>query len=139
MAETDGMRWILLLTLITAASDTGAYFAGTAFGRHKLCPAISPGKTIEGFVGGLASALLVTLLSGPLLFANINLSKLAVLSLLLSVFVVAGDLTESIFKRSNQVKDSGSILPGHGGILDRVDSILAAAPVLYYIVAFGIV
>jgi len=139
MAEVDGMRWLLLLTLITTASDTGAYFAGTAFGRHKLCPAISPGKTKEGLVGGLISALFVTMLSAPLLFANINLAKLAVLALILSVFGVAGDLTESIFKRSNQVKDSGSILPGHGGILDRVDSILAAAPALYYVVTYGLV
>lgn len=139
MAETDGMRWLLLLTLITTASDTGAYFTGTYLGRHKLCPAISPGKTVEGFAGGLVSALFVTLLCGPLLFGNINLTELAILSLVLSCLGVAGDMTESIFKRSSLVKDSGSILPGHGGILDRVDSILAAAPALYYVVTSGMV
>ncbi|NOX25539.1 MAG: phosphatidate cytidylyltransferase [Deltaproteobacteria bacterium] len=139
MAEARGMNWLLLLTLIITASDTSAYFTGTALGRHKLCPKISPGKTLEGFVGGLAGAVVVTLLSGPLLFGNIDQYRLVILALVLSCLGVVGDLTESVFKRSWQVKDSGAILPGHGGILDRVDSILAAGPALYYIIAFRII
>jgi phosphatidate cytidylyltransferase len=139
MAEARGARWLLLLTLIIAASDTGAYFIGTALGRHKLCPKISPGKTVEGFVGGLAAAVIITSLSGPLLFGDISRYRLVVLALVLSSLGVVGDLTESVFKRSCRVKDSGAILPGHGGILDRVDSILAAGPALYYIIASGMV
>jgi phosphatidate cytidylyltransferase len=138
MAETNGMHWLILLTLIITASDSGAYFTGSAIGHHKLCPRISPGKTIEGFVGGLAAAVIVTLLSGPLLFTDISQYHLAFLAVILSCLGVAGDLTESIFKRSNNVKDSGTILPGHGGILDRVDSILTAGPALYYIVTLGL-
>ncbi len=139
MAQPKGMHWLLLLTLIVTASDTGAYFSGTFWGRHKLCPQISPGKTIEGFIGGLVGAMSVTLISGPLLLGNHNYGKLAFLALVLSSLGVIGDLTESIFKRCHKVKDSGSILPGHGGVLDRVDSILAAGPALYYIVIFGLV
>ncbi len=137
-STSQGIHWLILLTLIITASDTGAYFAGTAFGRHKLCPKISPGKTIEGFIGGLLAAVFVTLLSGPLLFGDISQYRLAILAVILSCVGVLGDLTESIFKRTNKVKDSGSILPGHGGILDRVDSILMAGPALYYIIIWRI-
>jgi len=139
MALSRGMNWLILLTLIIAASDTSAYCVGCAFGRHKLCPRISPGKTIEGFIGGLSGATIVTLLCGPLLFSDISQYRLTILALVLSCLGVIGDLSESVFKRSHNVKDSGTILPGHGGILDRVDSILLAGPALYYIVRFSII
>ncbi|HFQ80476.1 MAG TPA: CDP-archaeol synthase [Desulfobacterales bacterium] len=139
MSAASGRQWLILLTLITTASDTGAYFTGTLLGRHKLCPAISPGKTWEGLAGGLIAAVIVTIIAAPFIFPDSSILKLILVSLLLSIIGVGGDMTESIFKRSHKVKDSGAVLPGHGGILDRVDSILAAAPVLYYAIKLGIV
>ncbi|MCB2182714.1 MAG: phosphatidate cytidylyltransferase [Desulfobulbaceae bacterium] len=138
MALPQGVFWLLFLTTITAASDTGAYFFGKSLGRKKLCPSISPGKTREGFIGGLfcgsACALLVAFifLDGP------NVPLLAGTAVLLSALGVIGDLVESLLKRSMGAKDSGSILPGHGGILDRVDSLLLTAPLLYFMVIFNL-
>ena len=126
--------WKLLFTLfLVFAADTGAYFAGRAFGKRKLAPKISPGKTIEGAIGGLALCAVWALLVGRWVFGlhgAAQIATLVALSLLVAVVSIIGDLTESMFKRSVGLKDSGHILPGHGGILDRVDSIVAALPVM---------
>lgn len=122
-----GPHWVMWLLLICWAADIGAYFSGKAFGRRKLAPSVSPGKTWEGAVGG---ALLAVAVCGGLL-AYAGLLKPVWIGLIVALVAVSiiGDLFESVLKRHSQVKDSGSLLPGHGGMLDRIDSILAAAPV----------
>lgn len=125
--QNNGAWLVLLLMLVVAVADSGGYFAGRRFGKHKLAPAVSPGKTWEGFAGGfLANCLLALILSQVL-----GASLLLVLALIVptSLISVLGDLLESMVKRHAGAKDSGSILPGHGGILDRVDGITAGAPV----------
>lgn len=125
------LRLIFLLFLIFAA-DTGAYLAGRNFGKRKLAPNVSPGKTVEGAVGGLLLCAAWALIAGAAVFeiSGQPLLMLVLLSLVVAVLSIVGDLTESMFKRVAGLKDSGNILPGHGGILDRVDSLLAAAPVM---------
>lgn len=130
--DHGSLRLIYLFFVIFAA-DTGAYFAGRRFGRRKLAPAVSPGKTVEGLLGGLATVLVWCALAGPPIFELDGAGEwllLAGLSLLVALASVVGDLTESLFKRAAGVKDSGHILPGHGGMLDRVDSLLAGAPIM---------
>ena len=121
---------LVIFFFIIWSADTGAYLAGRTWGKHKLAPAISPGKTIEGLVGGLVAALLIAALVGVLMWelsiAKILLWLLAIA--LVTLFSVAGDLFESIYKRRAGVKDSGKLLPGHGGVLDRIDSACAALP-----------
>ncbi|MDM4770944.1 phosphatidate cytidylyltransferase [Solimonas sp. SE-A11] len=128
-----GGVWKLGYSLfIVFIADTGAYFAGRAFGRHKLAPNISPGKTVEGAAGGLLATAVWALTAGVHVFKaeGAQVALLLGLTLVVAVASIIGDLTESMFKRVAGIKDSGNILPGHGGILDRVDSILAAAPVM---------
>lgn len=125
--QNNGAWLVLLLMLVVAVADSGGYFAGRRFGKHKLAPAVSPGKTWEGFAGGfLANCLLALIVSQVF-----NQSLLLVLVLIVptSLISVLGDLLESMVKRHAGAKDSGNILPGHGGILDRVDGITAGAPV----------
>lgn len=136
MTMPAGAKWLLFLTTITAASDTGAYFTGMSLGRHKLCPSISPKKTVEGFVGGMLCGTGFALLVAVFLFNDVNMLRFAAAALFLAALGVVGDLIESLVKRSMGVKDSGTILPGHGGILDRADSLLLTAPVLYYLVTY---
>ena len=125
--QSSGAWLVLLLMLVVAVADSGGYFAGRRFGKYKLAPAVSPGKTWEGFAGGfLANCLLALILSQVL---NQDLLLMLVLILPTSLISVLGDLLESMVKRHAGAKDSGSILPGHGGILDRVDGITAGAPV----------
>jgi phosphatidate cytidylyltransferase len=125
--QNNGAWLVLLLMLVVAAADSGGYFAGRRFGKHKLAPAVSPGKTWEGFAGGfLANCLLALIVSQ---FFNQSLLLMLVLIVPTSLISVLGDLLESMVKRHAGAKDSGSILPGHGGILDRVDGITAGAPV----------
>jgi len=129
--SSDGMIWVFLLICLVFANDIGAFYAGTFFGKHKLCPAVSPGKTVEGSLGGLAACFTV-----GILFRLFGLPGLPWGWFLLSVLCIAvagpvGDLFESIIKRSSSIKDSGSILPGHGGLLDRIDALLFASPVAY--------
>ncbi len=125
---------VLWLVLMVCAADIGAYFAGRSFGRRKLAPRVSPGKTWEGAVGGLFMVALAAW-AGALYF---KLPALAVVAFGcgVGIFSVIGDLTESMFKRAAQLKDSGALLPGHGGLLDRIDSVTAAAP-LYALGLFG--
>lgn len=122
-----GSNYVLFLLLLVWAADVGAYFAGRRYGRHALAPIVSPKKTWEGALGGVVAALLVAGLG----VARFQLPGLAflLLALLTVALSIVGDLTESLFKRNSGVKDSGAILPGHGGVLDRIDSVTAAAPV----------
>ncbi len=133
----EGAAWILVATAITAGSDTGAYFSGRRFGRHKLCPAVSPKKTVEGVVGGVLAAVFTSLLIGYWLLAEPCPVFIVCSAVVLSLFGVLGDLVESVIKRGAGVKDSGSCLGGHGGILDRIDSLLFVIPALYYILIFS--
>ncbi len=113
-------------------ADIGAYFAGRRYGKRKLALEVSPGKSVEGAIGGFITAMLAACLLAPWAFGvgHFDWLPLLLLCALVIVASIVGDLTESLFKRYRGVKDSGTILPGHGGILDRVDSLLAAAPVL---------
>ena len=122
----SGAERVLWLLLVVIAADIGAFFAGRAFGRTRLSPRVSPGKTWEGAVGGMACVALIAGLAS--LRLQLPLGFCLLFGCLLGIFSIVGDLTESMFKRAAGLKDSGSILPGHGGILDRIDSITAAAP-----------
>ncbi len=128
----NGIYKLLYLFFLVFAADTGAYFAGRTLGRHKLAPGISPGKTVEGAIGGVLLCAVWAATAGVYVFATSGTDTywLIALSLLVALVSIIGDLTESMFKRMVGIKDSGTLLPGHGGILDRVDSILAAAPVM---------
>lgn len=117
---------------IVMLTDTGAYYTGRSIGRHKLAPRISPGKTIEGAVGGFVMAVVTGVLCKLLFFGEIPISHALLLGAVIGAIGQIGDLAESMLKRAAGVKDSGAILPGHGGMLDRVDSLLFCAPVLYY-------
>lgn len=125
--QPQGAWLVVMIAAIVAAADTGGYFTGRKFGKRKLAQAVSPGKTLEGFAGGLVSNLILGAIIAYLSGSNICLLLAIVIPT--SLFSVLGDLLESMVKRHAGVKDSGVILPGHGGILDRVDSITAAAPV----------
>jgi phosphatidate cytidylyltransferase len=127
-----GVPWIFFLLAVIFAGDTAAYYIGTTIGRHKLSPNISPGKTVEGAVGGLAGNVMVGVLFKVYFFAEFGWGPWLVLILVMGVLGQAGDLTESMLKRSVQRKDSGKIFPGHGGLLDRIDALIFAAPTLYY-------
>ena len=124
---------VLYLIALVAAADTGAYFVGRQFGRSKLAPEISPGKTREGLFGALFAAILVALLAAWLFgLAQLDALVFGLLGVVVAMVSVAGDLQESVLKREAGAKDSGTLLPGHGGILDRVDSLTAAAPVFLF-------
>jgi phosphatidate cytidylyltransferase len=129
-----GPLLVLWLVLMVCAADIGAYFAGRAFGHRKLAPLVSPGKTWEGALGGLLMVALVAAL-GAVYFALPALAVVA-FGVGVGIFSIIGDLTESMFKRAASLKDSGTLLPGHGGLLDRIDSVTAAAP-LYALGLFG--
>lgn len=129
----EGNYWLVLLSAVTAGSDTGAYVFGMNFGRHKLCPNVSPKKTIEGALGGLVCAIGFALFFRWLLLPQVGVAFVIIAAAILTGVSIVGDLTESVIKRGTNTKDSGTILAGHGGVLDRMDSILFAAPFLYYL------
>lgn len=128
--RSEGLHYILYAFLIVWLTDTGAYLFGKMMGKHKLWPVISPNKTIEGFIGGLFCSLIVPLAMLYFVDFNMNVWILLGVTLILSLFGQLGDLVESGFKRHFGVKDSGRILPGHGGILDRFDSFMFVLPLL---------
>ena len=133
-----GRNWLLLALLTTFATDTGAYLVGRAIGRHPMAPSISPNKTWEGAIGGFVGAVAAALLMGQ--FFNLGLSpaawnwQLPLIGATVGIAAQAGDLLESRLKRLAQVKDAGNLMPGHGGLLDRLDSLLLTIPVVYYLV-----
>lgn len=128
--QPHGNRWLLLALCIVWAADSGAYFAGRRFGRNKLSPRISPNKTIEGLIGGVVAGMLLALVAAPFAGASAKqLPYIAIVAIWTILFSVVGDLFESLLKRHVGVKDSGHLIPGHGGVLDRIDSVLAALPV----------
>lgn len=126
----NGPYLLFYLIVLIATADSGAYFAGRKFGKHKLAPMVSPGKTIEGAVGALVASVLVVF-GAVLVFemALVELFWFLPLSLIVVVFSIVGDLSESLFKRRAGAKDSGTILPGHGGVLDRIDSLTSGLPI----------
>jgi len=132
----EGGSWLVVLSAVTAGSDSGAYYFGSTFGKRKLCPNISPKKTVEGALGGLLCGLVAALVSAILLLENVNWPFVGIAAVLLTGVGILGDLTESVIKRGTGTKDSGTLLAGHGGVLDRIDSLLLAAPVLYYLLFF---
>jgi phosphatidate cytidylyltransferase len=132
----EGNYWLIILVAITAGSDSGAYFSGRKWGRHKLCKNVSPNKTVEGAVGGVISGIVIAVLFAVVLLDNVNWIVLIPMAIVLTGVGIVGDLCESIVKRGTGIKDSGKILLGHGGVLDRIDSMLPAAPLLYYLLIF---
>lgn len=137
-SHNHGGEWIVLVMIYAFGSDTMGYFVGRAFGRHKLYESVSPKKTVEGALGGLLGALFGGLLAHFWFLPTLPLLDAIVLSIAAAAAGQAGDLCESLIKRSVGVKDSGTLLPGHGGILDRVDALVFASSVVYlYVTAFA--
>lgn len=128
-----GLNYILFILFIIWATDTGAYFLGSALGKKKLWPKISPNKTIEGALGGIVLASIVGVIFQLIYPFNMSMLTIIIVSIVISVVGQIGDLTASAYKRHFGVKDSGQILPGHGGILDRLDSLLFVLPLMYII------
>lgn len=124
-----GAWWLLYVMLLVWGADSGAYMFGKLFGKHKLAPKVSPGKTWEGLIGGLLTSALISWLFGRYAPLDIIPEILLICSVAAALASVLGDLTESMFKREAGIKDSGHLIPGHGGILDRIDSLTAAVPV----------
>ena len=133
----QGAWRVLLLLAIVMGNDTAAYFTGSAIGRRKLAPLVSPGKTVEGTLGGLLGAVGMALVIRSLGLPDLPVFHAVMLGLAVAVAATVGDLAESFFKRWAGVKDSGNLFPGHGGMLDRLDSLLFGAPVLYHYFAFA--
>jgi phosphatidate cytidylyltransferase len=131
---TPGMagQLLTLYFAILMSGDAAAYYVGRAFGRHKLAPRVSPGKTVEGALGGFGGSLVGALVSQATFYQQLPIWHAVVLAVAVGALGQLGDLAESLLKRGAGVKDSSAILPGHGGLLDRLDSLLLPAPVLYY-------
>lgn len=133
----EGIGWLFLAFVLAWGSDTGAYFAGRFLGRHRIYPKVSPNKTWEGAIGGVLAATAGAFICRSVIGPSLETAHLLVISLVASALGQAGDLAESMLKRSVGVKDSGSIMPGHGGLFDRVDALLFVGPVLL-IYALGV-
>jgi phosphatidate cytidylyltransferase len=129
----QGRGWVFLVLFAVMACDSAAYFVGVAFGRHKLYPSVSPKKSVEGALGGLVGACLGVWLVAAIFFPTFGPGHIILVGSLIGVVGQVGDLFESLLKRACGVKDSGVIFPGHGGILDRLDSLLFAFPLTYYL------
>ncbi|WP_298440490.1 phosphatidate cytidylyltransferase [uncultured Ferrimonas sp.] len=128
VGDFDGAWLVLAVLLLVWGADTGAYFVGKAIGKNKLIPRVSPGKTREGLAGGMLVCALLSLVAWQMV-PNINAVEAIVLGMVTGLASALGDLSESMFKRAAKIKDSGRLLPGHGGVLDRIDSVTAAMPV----------
>ncbi|KAA3634284.1 MAG: hypothetical protein DWP97_07355 [Calditrichaeota bacterium] len=128
----EGGHWLLFLFAILWVGDSAALFLGKAIGKNKLAPSVSPNKTVEGFFGGVTGAILVGIVMSYTLFDQVPIRHLLLISVGCSIFGQLGDLVESMWKRSLNIKDSSNIIPGHGGVLDRFDSLLFAAPFMYF-------
>lgn len=135
--QQHGGEWCVLAMLYAFWSDTAGYFVGRAFGKHRLYPAVSPNKTVEGSIGGLVGALLGSLIAHFWFLPSLGLVAAFLLAIAAAAAGQLGDLCESVIKRSTGVKDSGTLLPGHGGILDRVDALLFTNAAVYLYVAFS--
>ncbi len=132
-----GREWILWSMLTVMVSDTSAFFVGRRLGKHYMAPTISPKKTWEGAVGGLLGSIIVSIILGFVFSLPLNYWQLVLMGCIISILAQFGDLVESFLKRSTGVKDSGRLVPGHGGILDRIDSFIFTGAVIYYCVTFG--
>jgi len=132
LGESLGARLIFLMAVVVWAGDSAAYYVGSAIGKHKLAPAVSPGKTWEGAVANVAGGLVGACVARMTFFPDLEWLHALALAVLLSVVGQLGDLFESALKRGAGVKDSGTLLPGHGGFLDRLDSLMVSGPVLFY-------
>jgi phosphatidate cytidylyltransferase len=133
-ALPDGIFLVFFVILVTWAGDTGAYYTGVSMGRTPLAPRISPNKTVEGLLGGCLLAVVIALIARAWFLPSFTIIDALVLGVMLTVAGLVGDLSESMFKRGAGVKDSGGLIPGHGGMLDRLDSLLLTAPTYYYYV-----
>jgi phosphatidate cytidylyltransferase len=129
-----GKELVFLAMFTTFASDTSAFFIGRTWGKHALAPAISSGKTWEGAIGGLLSSIVASLIISVIFILPFSYWQIALVGLIISVFAQFGDLVESLLKRNTGVKDAGKLMPGHGGILDRVDSLIFTGVIVYYFV-----
>jgi phosphatidate cytidylyltransferase len=134
----DGEEWLLLAVIATFATDTASYGAGKAFGRTHVIPRISPGKTLEGYIGGYLGGILSVFLLKWLLDLDMTYAETALLAAILPLAAMLGDLAESMIKRGGGVKDASVLVPGHGGVLDRLDSVLFTVPLLYYFVLWAV-
>lgn len=133
-----GGLWIVYLLICIWSCDTFAYFIGAPLGKHKLSPAVSPNKTVEGFIGGMLGAAAAAFFSHYVFFGSAGLRHLLIISIFVGLIGQMGDLVESLFKRDAKLKDISKIIPGHGGILDRFDSLLFVSPVVYYYLKFAV-
>jgi phosphatidate cytidylyltransferase len=133
-----GSSFVFLAFVVTWSSDTGAYIVGSTVGRRKLLPRVSEGKTVEGALGGVAFSVLGALVAKYTFAGYVSVWQAVVLGVLGAVVGTAGDLVESMFKRDVDIKDASETIPGHGGVLDRFDSLLFTAPLIYYILKFMI-
>lgn len=136
--SNPGLYYLLLLLDFSAVCDTGAYFTGVVLGKRKLCPNISPHKTVEGAIGGIVSSVLVCVIL-VFAFKSNKILPTILLTIPLCIVGMLGDLFASSFKRAADIKDYGKIIPGHGGILDRFDSVLLLSPVVYILINYGII
>jgi phosphatidate cytidylyltransferase len=138
LLRRDGGEWYVVITVaLTAISDIAAYAFGSQLGRHKIAPAVSPGKTWEGFVGAVVTTMVVAGVGAPLILAELSIGRAMALGALVAVVATVGDLAESAIKRSLGIKDLGRLLPGHGGMMDRVDAMLFTLPVAHLVLLAG--
>lgn len=139
VSHENGLYYLLLLLNFSSVCDMGAYFVGSTLGRHKLCPNISPKKTVEGAVGGILSSLIVSVIIVLSFSAGESLAAVLIITVPFCILGMIGDLFASVIKRAAGIKDYGKLIPGHGGVLDRVDSILMIAPLFFLLVSAGVI